>query len=821
MIGIPSGRDTEELPSAAEFAQDLDYDLDFQEDDFFTWMQEQVEDTDATWTTTDLFLPTSPSETRSLQASATDVVGEPSTSTTPMGQLQTPAASVPPKSGRRFSTRVAKILRNWFAAHQQYPYATAEDLEMLQDQTGLSRQQVTNWLVNARRRSKPPSSRIQASYIRDATQSTSTGPNTINIPRRPPTPMPCEEMSPLQRWQHSPPECEPATVASISRAVAASPKLGPFSPISGRSSDNASSVSSAGNSHSSRGSGSHTSAHSYSSGSSLRILARHAGRRRRRRAPKRQGYPRPSLFHTYHTYQCTFCPETFKTKHNWTRHEKSLHLSLERWVCSPNGATAMHPEQGISCIYCRQADPNEPHLNARLVHGTKYMEWPMDSWKTDNAEIRSRCGFCGEALSSWAIRVDHLADHFKSESTMADWKGDWGFDHDVNEMIENAIPPYLIHYEQTSPLPFSVTQGPAGTPTSAYELIKLELECYMYGYLDAHGRLPSDHELQCEGCSIIFGAKVASGHPVPPAPSWLRDIFTSSTEIVQQARLRPMEQVAKSRMSQLKINGKSDIFEGCELESQLCRLVAIHNMIGLPMTDYELQKEAANLLDRIESDSPNSSQLFTGFLTRLVWMSNKWLAPLRDRGRQFPAESIADENNSQPDLATVHSPNRPANSELASGQLQGGLADLLQPSDYSGTPVPSTKASGVSPSPLLRPKHGKGIGNASTTHRARPLSTTQNSFHGNTPFSWTLFNNDSNSYRRLARGLSRFVMTTMSSNNPSSHVPTDEELKYQARWIWYGDDDPWNQTPADNAEWLRDFKRDCGLIADDGRDVER
>lgn len=467
MIESHLGSNMEELPSATEFAQDLDYDLDFQEDDFFTWMQEQVEDTDATWTTTDLFLPTSPSETRRLQASATDVVGESTTSITPMGQLQTPTASVPPKLGRRFSTRVAKILGNWFAAHQQHPYATTEDLEMLQDQTGLSRQQVTNWLVNARRRSKPPSSRIQTAYIRDAAQSTSTGPNTIEIPRRPQTPMPCEEMSPLQRWQHSPPEYEPATVASISRAVAASPKLGPFSPLPGRSSDNAPSVSSAGTSHSSRGSGPSISGYSDSSGSSLRSLTRHAGRRRRRMAPKRQGYPRPSLFNTYHTYQCTFCPETFKTKHNWTRHEKSLHLSLERWVCSPNGATAMHPEQGISCIYCGQADPDEPHLNAHnyalciersleertfyrkdhlhqhlgLVHGTKYMEWPMGSWKTDNAEIRSRCGFCGEALSSWATRVDHLADHFKSESTMADWKGDWGFDHDVNEMIENAIPP--------------------------------------------------------------------------------------------------------------------------------------------------------------------------------------------------------------------------------------------------------------------------------------------------------------------------------------------------------------------------------------------
>ncbi|EEU38797.1 uncharacterized protein NECHADRAFT_21662, partial [Fusarium vanettenii 77-13-4] len=633
---------------------------------------------------------------------------EPSASATP---LQTLGASIPPKSGRRFSTRVAKILRNWFAAHQHHPYATTEDLERLQGQTGLSRQQVTNWLVNARRRSKPHSSRTQSSYIRDATQPTSTGPGTINIPRRPPTPMPCDQMSPLQRWQNSPPECEPATVASISRA------------------------------------------------------------------------------------------------------------------------------QGISCIYCGQADPDESHLNAhsyasciersleertfyrkdhlqqhlKLVHGAKYMEWPMDSWKTDNTEIISRCGFCGEGLSSWAIRVDHLADHFKSGSTMADWKGDWGFDHDVNEMIENAIPPYLIHCEQTSPLPFSVTQGPAGSPTSAYELIKLELEYYMYDYLDAHGRLPSDDELQCEGCTIILGAEATSGHHVPPAPSWLRDIFTSSTETVQQARLRPIEQINKSRMSQLKINGKSDIFDGCELEAQLCRLVAIHNMIGLPMTDYELQKQAASLLDRMESGSHNSSQLFTGFLTRLVWMSNKWLTPLRDRGRQLPAESMTNNDSTQPNLATDHSPNRLVNSELNSGHPQGGISNLLQLLDHTRSPVSPTTASGVSPSVLLIRKQGHGIISASTIHHARPPSTTQNPFQGTGPFNGAPFNNDSNSYRRLTRDLSRFVMTTMSSNNPSSHVPTDEELKYQARWIWYDDDDPWNQTPADNDEWLRDFKRDCGL----------
>lgn len=42
-------------------------------------------------------------------------------------------------------------------------------------------------------------------------------------------------------------------------------------------------------------------------------------------------------------------------------------------------------------------------------------------------------------------------------------------------------------------------------------------------------------------------------------------------------------------------------------------------------------------------------------------------------------------------------------------------------------------------------------------------------------------------------------------------VPSDAELQHQARIIIYDDDDPWNQTSADNAEWLIRFKRDVGL----------
>lgn len=41
----------------------------------------------------------------------------------------------------------------------------------------------------------------------------------------------------------------------------------------------------------------------------------------------------------------------------------------------------------------------------------------------------------------------------------------------------------------------------------------------------------------------------------------------------------------------------------------------------------------------------------------------------------------------------------------------------------------------------------------------------------------------------------------------------DELLQRQARRILYGDDDPWNQTEADNPEWLALFKKAHGIEA--------
>ncbi|KAF5638403.1 monocarboxylate transporter 4 [Fusarium tjaetaba] len=618
------------------------------------------------------------------------------------GILQTSTA--PPKIGNRFSSESVKILRNWFAAHERHPYPTIQDVQDLQEQTSLNRQQVTNWFANARRRAKVHSSRPTSPMFRNDDSGNSSGHHTpIDTPRRRATPAPFEHMNPLQRWANSPPEHEAATVDDISRAVAA------FSTRQGRS------------------------------------------------------------------------RKTFKTKYDWQRHEKSLHLSLENWVCSPNGPTAIHPEEGLLCVFCGVKNPDKTHLDGhnqsacierpieertyhrkdhlqqhlRLVHMSKFLKWPMDDWKVMTQEVKSRCGFCGINLTTWASRVDHLADHFKAGSTMEHWKGDWGFEGKVIERIDNAMPPYLIHYERNSPLPFAATRGPADTPTSAYELIKLELEYYMR---NRHQFImPPDPELHFEACSVILGAEISSPNQASLSPSWLWDLFMSATDIATQAKLRPTKQLAEGRLSQLKINGKGNIFENCELEAALQQYMTAHTSMGHFPTDSELQQEACNVLNRTETASSHPSRRFLDFLMRLVWSSTVWLEPFRQRAETL----VAMANESVNDSYFLWGQTDTAVSLDASMEL-----DMLQPWVENRSLSPE----GVPEIPAI---------SMHSTPESRALI--RDKVRTQTPF----FINDNNSYRRLKRELSRFVMTTMSPNNPNRHIPSDDELKYQARWILY------------------------------------
>ncbi|KAJ4363018.1 hypothetical protein N0V83_010136 [Neocucurbitaria cava] len=182
-------------------------------------------------------------------------------------------------------------------------------------------------------------------------------------------------------------------------------------------------------------------------------------------------------------FKCTFCCDTFKHKYDWSRHEKSLHLNMEEWICAPHGASVVLPLTGrVHCAYCSALDPTPEHLqqhnhlahnvtdstprvfrrkdhlvqHLRLVHGLDTLPL-IDDWKIESMPVVSRCGFCNMTLNSWDERKDHLAAHFREGKTMANWRGDHGFDPAVAARLTHAFPPYLLAHQATTLVPFSAT----------------------------------------------------------------------------------------------------------------------------------------------------------------------------------------------------------------------------------------------------------------------------------------------------------------------------------------------------------------------------
>ncbi|KAM0249999.1 hypothetical protein ACHAQJ_008804 [Trichoderma viride] len=798
-------------------------------------------------------------------------------------------AGTPPKIGARFSRESVRILKNWLSTHNRHPYPSDEEKEMLQRQTGLNKTQITNWLANARRRGKAQPPRSTSPHVGNLSAS-------IDIPRRRGTPA-LEAMNPLQRWEHSPPEHEPASVTAIARAVTASSSSGVSSGLnspysfnytddgSSRSLCNQSSASSVGTSHSSGGSlqsaFSHGSRNSWGSFGSAPFATKARRRRRRRAAPGNEGGS-TSLSVPLKTFQCTFCTETFRTKHDWQRHEKSLHLSLERWVCAPDGPRAINTETGLlCCVFCGDVNPDDAHVEThnhsacqersleertfyrkdhlnqhlRLVHNVKFMEWAMKPWKVATPEIRSRCGFCGIVMDTWTIRVDHLAEHFKTGYSMADWKGDWGFEIPVLDMVENSIPPYLIHHERKSPLPYHASQSPPESPRNAYELIKLELAYFGSNFWELHGRAPTEEDLTLEGCRIIFASELLSLQGIATQVSWLRDIVMSQESTVKKARFGPLRGAAENRLQSLKINGKDNLFEECPMERQLHEYVKAKQLLGLTTMDDELQEEARKIVGRMEEVCTHPSEAVANWLLRLITSSTKWLEGFRRRAHLPRSEDVQHKSIRSTDPnsidSTIHNYSR-LESELAAF-LREQRSKGREPSDqelqrqaritiyefddgWNQTVADNhewlaafrernrpdkTSPSTASPSSLKNTgaassRPAENSSNSPSSTAPNPFSEFRLDANGNHLRSYQYFLNDANCYRRLAQELRRWVVSTMSPNNPNRHVPTDEELQYQARWILYDDDDPWNHTAADNAEWLQRFKRDTGIVSDSG-----
>jgi hypothetical protein len=302
-----------------------------------------------------------------------------------------------------------KILKRWCEDHWQDPYPTNEEKDNLIYTTGLSSSQLSSWFVNARRRGKIRP-RGALDRVAELSRSTSNS-NSISIANG------WEVMKPLDRWRHSPPEDEAASLSSISRAVAQSETtlsdngLAHCPPVPSVSSfDWSQSSSSATSSHSS---------HYNLSADSLDGLGGQWQRRRRQKR-KKVTTQIPKGGATNRPYQCTFCTDSFKTKFDWTRHEKTLHLSLETWTCAPFGPIetgSVHNK--VLCAFCGIEDPDTTHLEShgfedcrnkpvaartfyrkdhlrqhlRLVHNVDQFIPSMQKWKVEIKRVNSRCKY--------------------------------------------------------------------------------------------------------------------------------------------------------------------------------------------------------------------------------------------------------------------------------------------------------------------------------------------------------------------------------------------------------------------------------------------
>lgn len=249
---------------------------------------------------------------------------------------------LPGKLTRRLAKSSVEILQRWFTAHRHHPYPNDFEKDALSEQTGLTHLQISNWMANTRRRSNKRDHEISA-MASPAIQASMSVPNLSSLQA-------WDEMDPLTRWRNSPPDEEPVAFSTIVKAMPKSSVTntsgvtGNWTPpvylLQHPSSSRAMSDTSfeSMNSLQSSGASSGQSASSADSAMSFRNptinIIHHS---RRRRSQHLRGVPiaqRPfnglERSHQARIYQCTFCTHTFKNKYDWTRHEGSLHLVLER-----------------------------------------------------------------------------------------------------------------------------------------------------------------------------------------------------------------------------------------------------------------------------------------------------------------------------------------------------------------------------------------------------------------------------------------------------------------------------------------------------------
>ncbi|KAH7062973.1 hypothetical protein BKA63DRAFT_429190 [Paraphoma chrysanthemicola] len=410
----------------------------------------------------------------------------------------------------------------------------------------------------------------------------------------------------LQRWQNSPPEDEAASLSAIYNAMEQRPQ-------SGGSRGSHTPNLDAFRTH--RGPSSTTSLDSGVSDASLQsVNSNHSAtsQSRRRKANKNRvpakAKSRKPKDSANRIFKCTFCCDDFLHKYDWARHEKSLHLNLEEWICAPNGGSVVLPLTGrVHCAYCSALDPTHDHLEShnysacqggqstprtfrrkdhlvqhlRLVHGLDTLPL-IDDWKVASAPITSRCGFCDAKLANWEERTDHLAAHFRQGKTMHDWRGNHEFEPDVNARVSNAFPPYLIAAQAMTMVPFSATN---------------------HDSIDHNMQVLSQMDLEVLASSLKLNNEPTS--PLPAMPT-ITDEHTPNFPTDQGVE---GQQGAETRLF-------ADV-----LSRHLARFARQQMMLGIVPTDEMFQRESRRILYQDADDAWNQT----------VADNPEWIQEFRER----------------------------------------------------------------------------------------------------------------------------------------------------------------------------------------------
>lgn len=381
----------------------------------------------------------------------------------------------------------------------------------------------------------------------------------------------------------------------------------------------------------------------------------------------------------------------------------------------------------------------------------------------------------------------------------------------------------LLSEERNSPFPFEASDISPESPRTAYELLVVELSCFVETHQYKTGHVPGNDAMQLEACRIIFASEVLSLE-VDTKPSWLRDLVLSNEIIATQAQFLPIRTPSEGRLRTLEIRGKKTLFEECPLEAHLHNFVLTEVTVNQTViSNATLQVEACKILTQMQQSLKLSLYdfAFTWFMALLQSSSANWLSHFRRRA-YLPVVQCCS-LSTPPALVEYWTPWTTSSTLLSHPYADTTDFDALGESSEEAIHGTGQQVKTLPSEPHLTcHEHtpvnvGTGILSLSQSHIPAMISSIGEGLftHGPTRISNSVTSSgpearrsiehvdvgsrgqtyslqigtyrlhDPNFNKWLGRELGRWVTSIMSPNNPNCHIPSDEEIQHHARYLIY------------------------------------